>query len=66
MGRIMKILYICTYYHRAMIFRDSMNYLEERGHSVIAFNAVAKGAAIADKYKAIMDEKVVHKECFQN
>ena len=60
----MRILYVCTYYHRAMIFRDSMNYLEDRGHSVLAFNAVAKGAKIDDKYRSIMDEKVVHKECF--
>lgn len=60
----MRILYICTYYHRAMVFRDSMNYLEARGHSVIAFNAVAEGAKIDDKYKRIMDEKVIHRECF--
>lgn len=60
----MKILYICTYYHRAMVFRDSMNYLENRGHSVVAFNAVVKGAKVDEKYKFIMDDKVVHKECF--
>ena len=60
----MKILYVCTYYHRAMVFRDSMNYLEERGHSVLAFNAVTEGAKIDDKYKKIMDHKVIHKECF--
>ncbi len=60
----MKILYICTYYHRAMVFRDSMNYLESMGNQVLAFNAVEKGAEISDKYKAIMDEKVVHCECF--
>ena len=47
-----------------MVFRDSMDYLEKRGHSVIAFNAVAKGAKIDDKYKSIMDEKVIHRECF--
>ena len=60
----MKILYICTFYHRAMVFRDAMNYLEARGHRVLAFNAVAKGAKVDDKYKQIMDDKVVHKECF--
>lgn len=60
----MKILYVCTYYHRAMVFRDSMNYLEMRGHSVTAFNAVAKGAKVDDKYKSIMDDKVIHRECF--
>ena len=62
----MRILYICTYYHRAMVFRDSMDCLEKRGHSVIAFNAVKKGARIDDKYRAIMDEKVIHRECFSD
>ena len=60
----MRILYVCTYYHKAMIFRDSMNYLEKRGHQVIAFNAVAKNTVIDGKYRSIMDEKVIHKECF--
>ena len=60
----MRILYVCTYYHRAMIFRDSMDYLEKRGHSVLAFNAVAKGAKIDGKYRSIMDEKVIHRDCF--
>lgn len=60
----MKLLYLCTYYHRAMIFRDSMDRLEKYGHEVKAFNAVVKGAKIDEKYKHIMDEKVIHKECF--
>ncbi len=47
-----------------MIFRDSMNVLEKRGHEVCAFNAVTKGTKIEDKYRPIMDEKVVHEECF--
>lgn len=60
----MKILYLCNYYHRAMIFRDSMNSLEKRGHEVLAFNFVVKGATIDNKYLAIMDDKVIHRECF--
>lgn len=60
----MRILYVCTFYERAMIFRDAMNYLEQRGHSLTAFNAVPKGTVIDDKYKPIMDEKVIHRECF--
>lgn len=60
----MKILYLCTYYHRAMLFRDSMNSLEQYGNSVIAFNAVSKNTKIDDKYKGIMDDKVIHRECF--
>ena len=60
----MRILYLCTYYHRAMIFRDSMDSLKNLGHSVKAFNAVVKGAKIDNKYKKIMDDAVIHKECF--
>jgi len=60
----MKILYLCTYYHRAMIFRDAMNALERIGDEVQAFNAVVKNATIAPKYRSIMDEKVIHRECF--
>lgn len=61
----MRVLYVCTYYHRAMVFRDSMNYLDACGHSVLAFNAVAEGTKVDDKYKKIMDDKVIHKECFR-
>ena len=60
----MKILYLCTYYHRAMIFRDSMDRLSEFGHNVKALNVVVKQAKISDKYKEIMDSEVKHVECF--
>lgn len=60
----MNILYLCTYYHRAMIFRDAMNSLEKLGNTVTAFNAVATHTTIDDKYKNIMDSKVIHSECF--
>ncbi len=60
----MRILFLCTYYHRAMIFRDSMDGLKNLGHYVKAFNAVVKGSKIDDKYKKIMDDAVIHKECF--
>lgn len=60
----MRILYLCTFYHRAMIFRDLMERLGKLGHSAKAFNAVVKGAKIDDKYKEIMDDAVIHKECF--
>ncbi len=61
----MKILYLCTFYHRAMIFRDSMNCLEKIGHIINVFNAVAFGAKIDEKYLSIMDDKVIHKACFR-
>ena len=61
----MNILYLCTYYHRAMIFYDSMNYLRARGNGVFAFNASAIGEPIAEKFKPIMDENVLHCECYR-
>jgi hypothetical protein len=61
----MKILFLCTYYHRAMIFRDMMDRLMALGHEVKAFNAVAKGAKIYEKYQPIMDDAVIHSECFR-
>lgn len=60
MGIFMKILYVCTFYHGALIFRDSMDALIRRGHEVLAFNAALKGSVIAPKYESVMDEKVVH------
>lgn len=60
----MRILYLCTFYHRAMIFRDAMDKLTELGHEVRAFNAVAKGTIVDKKYKPLMDHAVVHCECF--
>ena len=41
-----------------------MNRLEQRGHELLAFNAVQKGTKIDEKYQPIMDDKVVHEECF--
>ena len=61
---LMKILYLCTYYHRAMIFRDAMNSLEKLGNTILAFNAAVKGDKVSPKYMGIMDDKVIHSECF--
>ncbi|MBP5403808.1 MAG: glycosyltransferase family 4 protein [Elusimicrobiaceae bacterium] len=41
-----------------------MNALEKLGNQLLAFNAVTKGAVVNSKYVSIMDEKVIHKECF--
>jgi len=60
----MKILFLCTYYHRAMIFRNSMDWLSQLGHEVKAFNAVTKKEKVDKKYRSIMDDAVIHKECF--
>lgn len=60
----MRILYLCTYYHRAMIFRNSMDNLIKFGNKIDAFNAVAYNTKIDEKYMPIMDDLVIHKECF--
>lgn len=60
----MKILFFCTFYHRALLFRQQMDSLTERGHYVRAFNSACYGEGVADKFKPIMDDKVVHVECW--
>lgn len=58
------ILYICSFYHRAMIFKDCMDALIARGNDVKVFNATWKGDVVAKKYYSIMTESVIHKECY--
>ena len=60
----MKILYFCTFYHRAMLFRQQMNALIRRGHEVKAFNSAMYGEKVAEKFLPLMDGLVVHKECW--
>ncbi|MBQ7522675.1 MAG: glycosyltransferase family 4 protein [Clostridia bacterium] len=60
----MKILYFCTFYHRALLFRQQMDALIKRGHYVRAFSSAKYGEGVADKFLPIMDELVVHKECW--
>lgn len=60
----MRILYFCTFYHRALLFRQQMDALNERGHYVRAFSSAQYGEGIADKFKPIMDDKVKHFECW--
>ncbi len=62
----MKILFFCTFYHRALLFRQQMDSLERKGHYVRAFNSAQYGEKITDKFKPIMDEKVVHIECWNS
>jgi len=61
---VMNVLHICTFYHRAMIFYDSITALGKIGVNSNVFNAVAKGTVIDDEYKGIMDDRVIHTECF--
>ncbi len=61
----MKILYLCTYYHEALLYKQQKDALVKRGHTVKVFNAAKYGAAVADKFKdGLLDKDVVHKECF--
>ena len=60
----MKILFLCTYYHRAMIFRDLMDNLALYGDAVKAFNICIKGEKVAPQYLRIMDDQVTHIERF--
>ena len=62
----MKILFFCTFYHRALLFRQQMDSLMQRGHYVRAFSSAKYGEGVADKFKPIMDDKVVHKECWNS
>ena len=48
-----------------MIFRDAMDVMEELGHDVLAFNSVEFGEPIDEKYRSIMDDKVIHCECYR-
>lgn len=60
----MKILYLCTFYHRAMLFRQQMDALEKRGHFVRVFSSAEFGEGIAKKFLPLIDEKVKHVECW--
>lgn len=60
----MRILYLCTFYHRAMLFRTQMDALIKRGHDVLAFNSAQYGDSVAEKFEPIMDELVKHTECW--
>lgn len=60
----MRILYLCTFYHRAMLFRQQMNALIGQGHDVFAFNTAQYGEGISEKFRPLMDDKVYHCECW--
>lgn len=60
----MKILYLCTFYHRALLFRQQMDALIAKGHEVRVFSSAQYGEGIAEKFRPIMDDKVVHYECW--
>ena len=60
----MKILFLCTFYHRALFFRQQMDALNARGHEIRAFISARYGEGVAPKFIPIMDDMVVHTECW--
>lgn len=60
----MNLLFLCTFYHYAMIFYDTMQNLCPLGYRVKVFNAVVRGTEISEKYRGIMGHNVTHSECF--
>lgn len=63
----MKILYICTFYHRALLFSQQMNNLIKRKHKVTVLNVTEYGDKVKPKFKNIMKNKnVIHVECWNN
>lgn len=60
----MRILFFCSFYHRALLFRQQMDALNARGHYVRAFNSAQYGEGVEDKFKPIMDDMVRHYECW--
>lgn len=63
----MKILYLCTFYHIAMLYHQQKAALEKRGHTVSVFNSTKFGSGVAEKFAAVVqDENVVHVECWND
>lgn len=60
----MRILYLCTFYHRALLFRQQMDALERRGYYVRAFSSAQYGEGVKEKFRPIMDGHVIHRECW--
>ncbi|MBP5416491.1 MAG: glycosyltransferase family 4 protein [Clostridiales bacterium] len=62
----MKILYLCTFYHIALLYSQQKEALCRRNISVKVFNSAKYGAGVADKFvPAVSDQDVVHEECWK-
>lgn len=61
----MKILFICAIYHEALLFRDLLDGIEKQSdNEIFVFNGVEYGTIVKDKFKSIIDNKVLFIECF--
>lgn len=61
----MKILYLCTYFHQALLYRQQMDGLISKGHSVKVFNSARIGEGIEEKFIGVIDDNVYHVECWK-
>ena len=60
----MKILLLCNYYHRAVLFYYHKRALEKRGHTVHVFNAVPFHTQVEEPFGFVMDDTVIQCACF--
>lgn len=61
----MNILYLCTYYHIAMLYSQQKAGLERKGDTVSVFNSTRYGSGVAEKFvQVVQDKAVVHVECW--
>lgn len=61
----MRILYLCTYFHQALLYRQQMDGLKQRGHIVKVFNSARIGDGIEEKFQGAIDDDVIHTECWK-
>lgn len=61
----MRILYLCTYFHQALLYRQQMDGLKRRGHVVKVFNSTRIGDGIEEKFQGVIDDDVMHVECWK-
>lgn len=61
----MRILYLCTYFHQALLYRQQMDGLKRKGHVVKVFNSAKIGDGVEEKFQGAIDNDVVHVECWK-
>ncbi len=61
----MKIIYLCTYFHQALLYRQQMDGLYRMGHIVKVFNSAKIGDGISEKFLNVIDNNVIHVECWK-
>ena len=63
----MKILYLCTFYHVALLYSQLKKGLEKKGYTIHVFNTAKYNTVIGEKYHDVInDPDVVHLECWNS